>query len=450
MKRLLLFLLCAATLSAQQPATPPIVVVSPDGKPTAVPFPTPALPATDCHPSSGALFPLGDTVVTCGASTTFPVTVLPPPPSLFDWPSQVSVLGFLKVPMNSFSGTSFAYNGRGLAWLPLSHTLLLTAKANDAPVGERIAELNIPQVLGGVTTFVHPLAPFVEPTEGAYTQVVGKPSVLGAYLPVGDRLIGTHFISYDGANIQPVAQWIRPLDLADKGHVSGLLKLPIAPFPFNYNPVRFTNSHAIEIPPEWQATLGGQVGLGGCCNNISGGNSNGPAFFAWDVNSAPGTPVTPWLYYPSTQPLAVWNMQSDLWNGTMQLAGGFIDGNALVFVYTIGIGPFCYGSPTNPTHPCVDPDYPAQGGHAPPYVVRAMAFDLRVLIKNKLTPWINRPYASWTLGEFPRAPDGKPAALTGIAFDRSTRRLYVSQYKFDGTPNSGPIFPRLWVLSVKP
>ncbi len=425
----------------------PIIVTSPDGQPVKVD--APATVSVPCRLPADSIFPIGITDVPC-PGTSYTVTVNTR--QRFDWERDTEYLGSFLVPKGVFNGTTFEYNGQGLAYDEARDGLFLTSRDSDAaqpPNGlaaQRVAEISIAPI-GGTATF---LQPFTEPTEGKYVTaaVPGSPFKIGDYLVRGGQLCGTNFAYYDGNSAQTLSHWCRPSDLSVKGQVQGFIGLITPTAPLIRKPVRFTHTILADIPEEWQTALGGDVLTGGCCVAIVSGTSNGPAAFGWNAAQfAQGQAVTPLIYTPyglAPNYLA----QSDLWNATTQMSGMFISGPSLVYVYRQGIGPGCYGigGETPPatlpagTTWCYDPADGSKGVHAYPYVYRSRAFDIADLLASGGKPWTVPSYASWTF----ELPNARPNhALNGLAFDRAGGRLFISQFRGDENR------PRIHVFRVK-
>jgi hypothetical protein len=421
-----------------------IQVVSPDGQPIAVTYPAPVV---TCQPSSGSLFPVGMTTTVKCTAPSFDVTVTYTPPR-FDWTRDTTYLGSFTVPHVIPNGT-LEYNGGGFAYDAMRDGLFIGSRDADAAqfTSNKVAEISIPPI-GGTATI---LQSFTEPTEGKFVAAVvaGTPLKISGLLVLGGTLCGVHGAYYDGDSAQTLSHWCRPSDLTMRGQVTGLFGLT-TPGLVVKNPVRFTNTVLADVPEILQASVGGSALTGGCCVNISAGTSNGPAAMAWTPSGlAAGQVTVPLLAYPIPNVLNAWNVQSDVWNGTTQVAGMFVTGHSLVFVERHGIGPFCYGTggavrpadlPAGAVW-CPDPADGSKGTHAYPYVYKALAYDLDALIAARAMPWTVKPYGNWNF-EMPGSLSGH--RLNGLAFDRLGHRLFVEQWRGDGT------WPKIHVYQVKP
>ncbi len=420
-----------------------ILVTAPN--PVAVTYPAPVVET--CQPPSGSVFPFGTTQIECRSTLTVTVER-----ARLDWPRDLTYRGSFTLPHTTVNGTSFTYNGTGLAYDPQRESLFLTGRAQDAgyppngKLGERIAEVSIPP-LDQRAVFKQP---FTEPSEGAIAQaqLSGMPIKIGGLAVVGDTLYGTYHLPYDGSSVQRVSHWSRPTDLAVKGAVKGLFALaPALSSSVKLNPTRFVNTNAATIPEAWQTPLGGHLLFAGCCTNISSGSSNGPAAFVVDAATfGQLADARPLVYYPVDHAINGWDVQSPVWNGTTQLAGLFIARRSLVFIERHGTGPFCYGVGSRlPLAPlpigvtrCDDPANSSdlKGTHAYPYEYRAIAYDLDA---HPAQPWEARPYGVWSF-ELPYAVQNH--YLNGVAFDALSGRLFIEQALGDGD------YPRIHVWTV--
>ena len=349
-------------------------------------------------------------------------------------PSDLQYLGAFRLPSGQFGASSFDYGGTGLAYNPANDSLFIVGHDWQ----QMVAEVKIPAVvrasqLNSLATATV-LQPFADASHGLMYTVAppGATIKVGGLVVHEGRLYGTAYVYYDATGSQLLSHFrVSSLNLAT-GTAEGMFKVGTYP---SVPSAGFVSGYMTRVPIEWQAALGGPVITGQCCLSIISRTSFGPAAFSFDpttLGRVVPAPATPLVYYSQVHFVNDWNVQSDFFNGSTQMAGAvFPDGTrSVLFLGRHGIGPFCYGTGGD----CHDPTSAYQGTHAYPYVHRVWAYDVSDLaaVKTGLKPaWEVRPYAMWNL-ELPFQTESR--LLGGVAWDAATRRLFVSQSHGDA-PN---------------
>ncbi len=387
-----------------------------------------------------------------------PVPAPAPPPTpinvpasgLFDWDRDTKYLGAFRIPQTPIAGTDLQFNGTGLAFNDANQSLFIVGRDLDGsatldgqPVGQRVAEIAVPDPVIADTVDELPIASILqaplEPTEGLVAQaaVGNTPMKIGGLLVWKGRLYISEYGYYDGANLQTLTHFSRPLSLTKRRDVRGPYGLQSAAVPPPLGARMYSGWMAI-VPNSLRDALGGDVVVGQCCLAIVSTISNGPSAFGWNPDQfGPNQNVVADFFYTPDYPLGNgWAAQSPYWNGTTKIGGStFVRGTrSLLFFGSHGTGPFCYGSGDT----CNDPVYPPQGTHAPPYVYQIWAYDatdLQMAVNGQRTPWSVVPYAIWN-PTFPFEPVQHQRAINGVAYDPVTGRIFVEQILADPPFNS--------------
>jgi hypothetical protein len=315
-----------------------------------------------------------------------------------------------------------AWGGWALSLTP-EGTLLIAGSA----LHRRLCELNIPEDYSKPATFA---APCTDVTEGRLGQIDGGASTrLGGSLVWNGRLIVAAFSDYDADGSQSVSHFASGRKLVTAGDVTG-------PVQVGTRGAGFVSGYMGIVPEEWAALLGGPAFTGNCCLSIISRTSSGPALSVFDpdnVGRVSPVPAIELLGYPLSDPLEEGTKQNDLYNLSTNIRGAaFAQGTrSVLFIGTIGLGTFCYGSGGESGGKCYDPANSYNGQHMYPYVHQVWAYDaLHLLdVKNrKKRPSELRPYATWRLKDMDSA--GR-ATIAGAAYDQKTRRFYVTQEFMD-------------------
>lgn len=299
-----------------------------------------------------------------------------------------------------------------------------------------VAEITKPAI-GGTATFIQNYA---DPTNGKINSIPdsGNGSFIGGHLLHNGNLFVTGWTYYDAAVQQNVAIFKRSPTLTNN---SGLIG-PVAVGPGQQG---MYNQYMDNIPSSFQATLGGQAVIGGCCMAIISRTSLGPSLYAFNPDNLGS--VTPLLGYPDGhQTLNTWGASGSHpeANPTTKMAGvTFIEGtDTVLFVGRTGTGSYCYGAGST----CGDPEIPDQGTHAYPYVIYMWAYDVDDLAQVKAGAkqmWDVMPYAKWQLSGI-GTTQGDEYPVLGITFDSAAKRLYILKNR----ETNGEPWPQIHVYNV--
>lgn len=314
--------------------------------------------------------------------------------------------------------------------------------------------------IGGVAKVITGCTPM--PNPGALGDDPSGRYVGGAMVHNG-RTVVDGYIYYDGAGGQRKTHWFGPSLGAMQGPAlvqAQNVRLPLPSGGTAYPPAGMIAGWMGPIPGPWQPLLGGPAFTGQGAIAITSRSSYGPAFSVFDpaaLGTADPVPATMLIGYPDAhRTLGEWGPSGGAWRGPKitpyysgadSLAGMFwVPGTRSVV--SIGrhgtglpemLGDNCYGPGTNDpakigtldaagNHFCFDPSNGNKGPHSYRYQDQAMAFDALDLLEVKAgtkKPWDVKPHAVWKFGA--GTPLDKPGInITGMAFDPSTNRLYLS------------------------
>ena len=278
----------------------------------------------------------------------------------------------------------------------------------------------------------------------------------------GTRLLGTLSNNYDGSTgTHKQTFYSRPKTLSTTGDAKGLdnywngsgsgLSLP------GY--AGFTSGYIIDIPSEWQASLGGyDVASGNCCQSIIARNSYGPSLGGYnpDLIGGGGTQPHAWqpfVYYPSNNAtLGLWdngtNTPSTIYYGLTQKYMGAVmfNGTRTAAFFGVRGETQCYGvgvavaewhrtfRPEVNDIACYDPGDNSHGQHGYPYHYFVALYDINdfaAVVAGTKQPWQVLPYA----GEDFTFPVAMPAMavpnIEGVAWDATNKHLYLVQKNSD-------------------
>lgn len=354
--------------------------------------------------------------------------------------SDLVYQGAFRLPQGIIGASAFSYGGTALAYNPARNSLFMVGHDQQ----QLVAEVSIPTIgTGAIATLQTAtlLQPFADITEGK-KQSVGSSTdqvKVGGLLPYNGKLIASVYVYYDGNGTQVLSHFVSGSDLSVQGDVTG-------PFQVGMIGAGDVSGYMTNVPPSWQAALGGPVLLGNCCLSIISRTSYGPAVFAADVSQLGTTPlaITPLLYYNAAHPLGPWSGDSLLFNGSTNVTGVIFPTNArsILFFGKQGVGPACYGDGTanqalagTQSEPgaifCYDPTDSSKGFHGFPYAYYVWAYDAWDLVAVKQgakQPYDLRPYAVWTL----TLPYPGGTSIKGATYDPATGRVFVTQQYGDG------------------
>jgi hypothetical protein len=354
--------------------------------------------------------------------------------------------GAFRVPRGSSDTTTFCYGGTSLAFNAQNTSLFMVGH----DWYQYSAEINIPKITNSPNienlATATMLQQFQDTTEGKLNNVnPSDPNAkkVGGHLVYENNLYVTVYSYFDGSGTQSSSHFKRSLSLSTKGQVAGPYRVG-AQYP------GFVSGYMTQIPPEWQSQFEAPALTGNCCLAIAGIQSNGPAasvFNPADIGTLSPVPATPVVGYPAEHPLGTgWETTSTLYNGTTRIRGiVFPSGTrSVLFFGRQGIGPFCYGTPSE----CNDPTDDSKGCHAYPYRYQIWAYDANDLlsVKNRTKqPWTVQPYAVWDF-DLPFANNYGQRVIGGAAYDPKTNQIYLSQQCTD--TNCAPIVHVFRVLGA--
>ena len=270
----------------------------------------------------------------------------------------------------------------------------------------------------------------------------GDGSHLGGLLTLGDRLVASKFVFYDGNG---AAWWSHQHSLDGGVTWSPLEKVGTDAGP-NGQPLNagFYAGYMGAVPATWAEAFGAPAFTGQGILSIISRTSSGPAAFGFDpahLGLAYPVQTQPWVYYPLDHPLANPDTQNEWFSRADQLGGAFFvpGSRSLLFVGMHGMGVPCYGSGTanqadagtvgpDGMMRCYDPLNGSQGEHVYPYRGQVWAYDVDDLLAVRhgdRAPWDVKPYAVWALPGV--SQEAYRVRRGGVAFNPATGALYVTE-----------------------
>ncbi len=363
-------------------------------------------------------------------------------------------LGAFRLPAQPSGGSSFGYGGTGLAFradgdiaggadgFPGSMFI------GGHPYQQFVAEVTIPAPVmpNGTDANDLPRATLIQP----FADVTGG---LGASMAGDFRLGGMAWLDHPasgGSKLHwSVWRWynVGQENVLGHGWSSPSLQAPQPAGGWRLGEFhnQITAGYVFDVPENWAIHhLGGRLLISGQ-NNVPGNatSSWGPSMFAyapWLEGSPPPSgsalDAIPLVYYPYEPSTGVRHFpqhnNADKWG-----AGAWVEGATAAAVIVAGrksLGPERYGD--GQAGDCnIDKGY-----HGEPYEPQMLFYDPADLAQSaagEVEPWSVLPYETWSLGDL-LLPTCE-GYITGGAFDRQSRVLYLVQYGADTT--AGPFDP---------
>lgn len=345
--------------------------------------------------------------------------------------------GAFRVPQGTDDTTTFRYGGTALGYNPGNNSLFITGHDHV----QFTAEIGIPAIVNSTNLSDLATAAVLQPLRDATEGRLGRinpsdsnPKKIGGHLVHNGRLIVTGFSYYDGGGTQSASHFSRPLQLAATGQVTG-------PYSVGAD-AHFLGGYMTQVPPEWQASLGGTALTGMCCLSIANVQSCGPSVSVFDPGVTSRSAIR-LLGYPLSNPLRPVSSTNAVYNLTSSISGVVfpIGTRSVLFFGRHGVGRYCYGEGAD----CGDPADPYKGVHGYPYVYQVWAYDANDLLavkKGTKRQYQPQPYAVWTFN-LPFEHARSTHFLGGAAYDPKTQRIYLSQRGGDGP---GPVIHVFRVL----
>lgn len=339
--------------------------------------------------------------------------------------ASLEYLGAFRLPRGG-NGTAngFSFGGSAIAHDPSDNSLYILTRESWA------GKVKIPTPVKSNDVNSLPFATIVQnirdPLEGGRS-VLPESGIRGLLVNTG-KLYGTASIYYDANNSARVSHFSRPTDLTATGAT------PLKTL-WQAEKSGYVAGWLANVPSEWRPILGGSILSGNCCVPIVSRTSFGPSAFAWNPSDFDKTPIpaTPLLYYDGAHPtLGPWSGSNEVYGGTTVVGGMVIpDGTrSLLYFGLNGTGTYCYGT-GGARGECIDPLSSDKGQHAYPYKNQVWAYDLNDLAAVKTgnkKPWEIRPYATWSLDDFPVVA---VYGISGATYDPMNKIIYLSQLRAD-------------------
>jgi hypothetical protein len=336
--------------------------------------------------------------------------------------ANLEYLGAFRVPNYYNSTDEFSYGGTALAFNPANNSLFVVAH------NQSIGEISIPQSivnsnnLGKLDT-AKVLQDWTPVLPKLPTGLVGATDgqLIGGLFVDGEQLIGTDYAYYSGADKQVNSHFVlSSLKLSD-ARIKGLCKV-------GSQGGRWVAGYMTAVPEDWQATLGASVLTGQGDVPIVSTTSSGPAAFGFDPKKlgSEAAPATPYVYYPSNNPLGPYTGPANpLQNGNTAIGGAaFVSETSSVLYFgTTATNYAGYGTPEE----YGDSVHGGKGPHSlnGEYAFQVWAYDAHdfgAAKQGKVKPWQVVPYDVWNF----TLPIPGSYQVGGVAFDPKTGRLYVS------------------------
>lgn len=368
-----------------------------------------------------------------------PPTPVPPSPPPVSVPvtgqkvSSLKALGSFNVPVvGSTDAAGFAYGGQAVSFNPANQSLFLAGFNAPPSGGQRVGELKIPAYGATATVLQAP----ADPAAGNAGKVGPNSVLVGGTLPWNGNLVFTEYLYYDGANVQTLTHFSRPLTLAS-GAVTG-------PYRVGSLEGGLYSGYLGVVDPAWVSALGGPALTGNADLGVISRTSYGPAAFTFDPSSTSQT-AKPLVYYDDAhQSLGPWSGANATYGGADTVKGVVmpVGTGTVLFVGTHG-ATFCYGPGTSDKTKagqidpsvdpldafCYDPDSDSKGVHGYPYTATAWLYDaadLANVVAGHASPWTVKPYAVLTI-------PGMGYNVGGAGYDPATGRIFIAESLGNGT-----------------
>lgn len=277
---------------------------------------------------------------------------------------------------------------------------------------------------------------YFDPSEDKWNEI-GENATLAGMLSSERDWIVSGGIYYDANNTQRV------------GH-----KRNASPWRTVGNPQQqgLIAGYMAHVPEKWQAALKGRVCGGSASRPIISAGSMGPSAWSFnpdDLATLQDVPATFLVGYPSGHPtLGQFNATSPLYGISTQVSGMVMVDDWMIFAGSNGMGSACYGNgtPDASLHDtigadgerwCYDPTSSAKAQHSYPYRSQWWIYslsDLADVAAGTREPWSLIPEVLPL--ELPWPTPHK--RIAGLAYDPTSRTIYVSQYEGDSASGLEP------------
>jgi hypothetical protein len=343
-------------------------------------------------------------------------------------------LGAFKLPKSAkidptYSIYNFGFSGGSVAFNPNNNSLFIVG--NKA--AQYVAEIKIPETISYNTLMDMPQASLIQdladPTDAKLDSIDPTPSNgtrIGGLLVDGGSLLVGAYSFYDADYNQSASHFIRPTNLSAAGQSSSAIKISAS------ISARWLGGYMTSVPTEWQPSMGGSAITGIAGIPIISNSSAGPAATSFDPAKLGSGGTYLLLGYPFENQLASQygsneTSQNPIWNATSQARGAVFPAStrSVLFFGRHGLGLYCYGDGVQ----CNDPADPSKGTHAYPYAYQIWAYDALDLAGVKSgtkNPASLKPYAVWNF-DLPFQENNPTKEIGGVAFDPSTRKIYITQ-----------------------
>jgi hypothetical protein len=299
----------------------------------------------------------------------------------------------------------------------------------------------------------------------------------GDLLVDGTDLYRTLWAYFDTTQVRSLFKTSTDFSPAPTSVLGPIRILSNTPASFSPDTVSTTwlNRQLVAIPSAWQAALGGDAAVGMFSAPLASVHSHGPnlhVFNLSDVGVENPIPATVVLGFPSSHQAigcdtcqATMASASTLWNEAAHyLAYAFIENTAtFITAGKVGIGDFCYGTPTDDPglhltpHPdaplsetwCYAPDDGANKGiYTYPYTLQFLLWDVNdfVAVKNNtMEAWEVTPY-EWFDVVLPHMPiQHQQFYFDDFAYDGVNQKLYLKHAQGGGTDGAAA---SLWGFNI--
>jgi hypothetical protein len=268
-------------------------------------------------------------------------------------------------------------------------------------------------------------------------------TLFGGLLIADDKLIGTVFKYYEGANSQRSSHFVVNSLKLSKATVGGTYSVGDPAL------ARSMAGFMCPVPSEWQTAFGAPCLTGQADIPIISTTSNGPAAFGFDPKKLGSgeTPATSLLYYPIEHALAPYDHHNNpIQSGNSSITGVvFVPGTrSILFIGRTGTNYNGYGKAED-YGDAVETYSPSPHSLNGEYAFQVWAYDANELAsvkKGKMRPWEVQPYCVWNF----TVPLGGHD-IGGAAYDPKTGRLYLSLLRLDQEAQ-GSALPVIAVFQV--
>jgi hypothetical protein len=351
---------------------------------------------------------------------------------LFDI-SQLRMVGSARFPKRSVE-----YSGAKIDYVPRSHSVYISGHSAQ-PIS--VAEYRLPDtvtIAESITdlpecTSIQAFSELPNRISGGSAEKIQR---IGGLKVVGDVLVVSGYEYYDTTGQTYSHCVIEDRHVLATSPVTGWLAID--------GPARKQCGYMIDLPMKWQEVFGGTHLVGKSSGTpIIGGQSVGPAAYVVnlaDLGSVSPLPSRTLLEYGLSNPLYPGGDlknetgQNKIWTHLSRVAGGFVWGNALVFIGASGGHTHGVEYKAKVRNPCGGKLPGGYSAHECDFDYHYWLYDLRTLGTGD--PSSHQPYDHGELDRELLSFGQGVLEIGGVAFDAAEGKVYLTE---SGVDNKRPV-----------